>query len=304
VELGSIIMDAIATVQPAADAKGIRIETDIDDQAGPVSGDPDRLRQILWNLCSNAVKFTERGGRVEVRLEASDDRISIIVSDTGIGIATEFLPHLFERFRQADSSIERAHGGLGLGLAICRHLTELQGGRISATSNGVGTGATFRVDFPRNAVSPPRVAVPQHLRPTSVPPNTLTIPSLHGVRLLVVDDDRDALALVREVLEATGASVATADSGSDALRSLEAAPSDALIVDLGMPGMNGFELLDRIRQSPDPRMRAMPAAALTAFARAEDLAKALAHGFDQHLAKPIDPNDLMTAAAALARRAQ
>jgi PAS domain S-box-containing protein len=303
VELGPIITDAVGTVQPAADAKGIRITTDIDPHAGPVSGDPDRLRQILWNLCSNAVKFTERGGRIRVCLERSDDSVSVVVSDTGMGIAPEFLPHLFERFRQADSSIERAHGGLGLGLAICRHLTELQGGRISATSDGTGHGATFRVELPQPHAEPIQEPEARGVRQFSASSNTLSVPLLSGVRFLVVDDDRDALALVREVLEATGATVVTADSGGEALRILENTLTDALIADLGMPGMSGFELLERIRRSDNPQVRSIPAAALTAFARPDDRARSQQHGFEQHLVKPIDPDQLMAAAAKLARRA-
>jgi CheY-like chemotaxis protein len=229
--------------------------------------------------------------------------VSVVVSDTGMGIAPEFLPHLFERFRQADSSIERAHGGLGLGLAICRHLTELQGGRISATSDGTGHGATFRVELPQPHAEPIQEPEARGVRQFSASSNTLSVPLLSGVRFLVVDDDRDALALVREVLEATGATVVTADSGGEALRILENTLTDALIADLGMPGMSGFELLERIRRSDNPQVRSIPAAALTAFARPDDRARSQQHGFEQHLVKPIDPDQLMAAAAKLARRA-
>jgi len=266
-----------------------------------VSGDPDRLRQVLWNLCSNAVKFSERGGRVKVRLERVNDQVELTVSDDGIGIAAEFVPYLFERFSQADPAINRQHGGLGLGLAICRHLVELQGGRISAHSDGAGKGATFRIELPARSVystlTDEGCACPVACRPEALP----AVPHLAGIQILVVDDDQDALALSREILEATGATVITADSGREALEKLQRGRAHVLITDLAMPRMDGFELIRQVRASEDPGVREIPAAALTAFARSDDRVRAMESGFELHLSKPIDPAELMAAAATLAR---
>jgi CheY-like chemotaxis protein len=267
-----------------------------------VSGDPDRLRQILWNLCANAIKFSDKRGRVQVRLERVNSHIEVTVSDNGIGISPEFLPHLFERFSQADAGTARLHGGLGLGLAICRHLVELQGGRISAHSDGPGRGSTFRVVLPVRSVHPQaddgirqHPATPTHDRAPQ-------IPELSGVQILVVDDDQDSLALSREILETTGATVITADSGQNALEKLHRNRANVLIADLGMPTMDGFAFIAQVRESADPEIRKIPAAALTAFARSEDRVRAMQSGFEVHLSKPIDPVELMATAASLARR--
>ena len=302
VELSQIVREAVETSQPAADAKGIHIDVIVDPRGTLVSGDPDRLRQVLWNLFSNAVKFSQRGGRVEVRLERVNSHVEVTVTDTGIGIDPAFLPHLFERFSQADSGASRVHTGLGLGLAITRHLVELQGGRISAHSDGLGHGSTFRIELPVRGVWP---AAGDEIRvhpSASDPTATLRVPRLEGIRILVVDDDRDALALSREILEVTGATVTTADSGQDALDKLGKGITDVLIADIGMPRMDGFELIGRIRASGEAAIREIPAAALTAFARSEDRIRAMRSGFEVHLSKPIEPGELMAAAASLARR--
>jgi CheY-like chemotaxis protein len=289
-------------MRPAAEAKGVRLEMKIDPHVELVSGDPERLQQVLWNLFSNAVKFTPRGGRVQVRLERVDSHVEITVSDTGVGIPEEFLPHVFERFRQADSGISRAHGGLGLGLAITRHLVELHGGRISVASDGPEKGSTFRIELPVRIVhgegpfNEPHPAAPVQAGAG------IAVPQLRGVRILAVDDDRDSLALVREILEMTGATVVTADSAEQALASLDRTRPDILLTDLAMPQMNGYQLIDRIRRSERPEIRTIPAAAFTAYARSEDRTKALRSGFQMHLAKPIDPAELMAAMAALAKR--
>jgi PAS domain S-box-containing protein len=303
VDLPRVVTEAVDTVLPAAHAKGVRIKTMLDPRAAPVAGDPERLQQVVWNLVSNAVKFTSRGGQIHVRVECVNSHVEIIVSDTGIGIPREFLPHIFERFRQADAGTTREHGGLGLGLAIARNLVEMHGGSIQAASDGPGTGSTFRVNLPVMIVHADtpleRRVHPRGLDRESVVP----VPDLSTARILAVDDDGDALLLVREILEHAGAVVTTVDSAEAALGALEAAPPDVLIADLGMPGMDGFELIGRVRRSANPKVRRVPAAALTAYARSDDRAKALRTGFQLHLAKPVDPSELMAAIASLVQRA-
>lgn len=302
VELPIVVSDAVATVLPAAEAKGIVLTTSIDPLVGVVRGDADRLQQVVWNLVSNAVKFTPNGGRVEVRANTADNQVQIVVSDSGIGFAPEFASHLFERFRQADSGFAREHGGLGLGLAIARHIVEMHGGTIEAASEGRDKGATFLVTLP---LSGTLQEVSSMGRPVHRHPHTFDATALAGldaVRVLAVDDDPDALALVREILEAAGARVITAGSGEAALDSLERMRPDALIADLGMPGIDGFELIARIRRSANARVRSVPAIAVTAYARSEDRTRALRQGFQMHLAKPIDPAELVAAITSLKRQ--
>jgi PAS domain S-box-containing protein len=302
VDLPEVVRSALDAVRPAADAKGVRLETVLDPQAPPIAGDPDRLQQVFWNLVSNAVKFTPRGGRAQVRLERVNSAMEVIVSDTGLGISEEFLPHIFEPFRQADSGTTRERGGLGLGLAIARHLVEMHGGTIYAASGGLGTGATFRVKLPLMIVHPqPHAEERFHPRADRGGPQ-ISVPDLSGVRVVAVDDDRDALRLVREILEAAHADVLTADSVEQALLLLDTQPADVLVADLGMPHTDGFELIARVRRATKPQVRNIPAAALTAYARSEDRTKALRAGFQLHLAKPIDPGELMAAVASLAKR--
>ena len=301
VDFPEVVRSALDAVAPAADARGIRLETVLDPAATPISGDPERLQQILWNLLSNAVKFTNRGGRVQTRLERVNSHVEVTISDTGIGIAREFLPHVFERFRQADAGIAREHGGLGLGLSIARQLAEMHGGTIEAFSAGVDQGSTFRIRIPLMIVHPVRDDVPRvhpraGLRPPSGP-----LADLAGVHVLAVDDEQDALALVAEVAQAAGARVTTASSAPDALAALGNEVPDVLVADLGMPHMDGLALIEQVRRHPDARVRAVPAAALTAYARSEDRMRALRAGFQIHLAKPIDPAELVTTIASLAR---
>jgi PAS domain S-box-containing protein len=304
VELQHLIRTGLETVRPAAEARGIRIEAILDSSNVPVSGDPERLQQILWNLLSNAVKFTERGGRVQVRLETVDFHVELAVSDTGVGIPEEFLPYVFERFRQADAGATREHGGLGLGLAITRHLVEMHGGTIHVSSAGRGAGCTFRVKLPLMIVHEPQ-ETEGRVRPRAHRTGgVIDVPPLDGVAVLAVDDDVDALLMVREILEAAGASVTTADSAGEALRLIEVAQPDVLLADVGMPRVSGFELIAQVRKSCNVRVRDVPAAALTAYARSEDRANALRSGFQLHLAKPIDPAELMEAIASLARTAR
>jgi PAS domain S-box-containing protein len=302
VDLATLLRDALATVTPAADAKGVRLEAILEPHVGVVSADPDRLQQVMWNLLSNAVKFTARGGRVQMRLQRVNSHVEVTVSDTGIGIREDFLPHLFERFRQGDSTTTRAHGGLGLGLAIAHKIIELHGGRIHAFSPGEGKGATFRVELPTMIVHSeiaPEVRV--HPRTEGRHEAPVELAMLPDISVLAVDDDADALGLVREILESAGARVRTATSARSALESIEGEPPDVLVSDLGMPGMDGYDLIQRIRGMNGP-VRELPAAALTAYARSEDRAKALRLGFEMHLAKPIDPSELIAAVASLARR--
>jgi PAS domain S-box-containing protein len=303
IDLPMVVEEAIATIRPAAEAKGVRLQTLMDIEAGPVLGDGDRLQQVIWNLLSNAVRFTPRDGLVQVRLDRIDANVEIVVSDTGAGIAPEFLPHVFERFRQADSRLSREYGGLGLGLAISRELIELHGGTIRAESDGLGRGATFFVTLPRSiASSETRFDMtggyPDAERREQAPTGV----DLKGLHVLIVDDDPDALMLMREILEAAGATVISADSGRAALSALDQHIPHAIVSDLGMPGMDGFELLARVRQSPVESWRDIPAAALTAYARSEDRTRSLKSGFQIHLSKPIDPVELVAAVVALASR--
>jgi PAS domain S-box-containing protein len=304
VELPMIVENAVATVQPAADAKNVRLQTAIDPRVGPVSGDPDRLQQVCWNLLSNAVKFTPKGGRVEVRLERVNSHVELTVSDTGVGIKPEFLPFVFERFRQADSIASRRQGGLGLGLAIVRHIVEMHGGTVEATSAGEGQGASFCVRLPLRILQPEGSRTRrEHPRTERMTPLT-ELEDIEGVRVLAIDDEPDALSLLRVVLESAGAQVTTFASPIAALEKLEEIQPQVLIVDLGMPEMDGHEFIKRVRSSPDPQVRDLPAAALTAFARSEDRTKALRSGFEMHLAKPVDPGELVASVVTLVRRAR
>jgi CheY-like chemotaxis protein len=304
VELPLLIDNAVATVQPAADAKGVRVETIIDPRVGPVSADPDRLQQVVWNLVSNAVKFTPADGRVQVQLERLSSHVEIVVSDNGIGIRPDFLPYVFERFRQAEAGTTRKTGGLGLGLAIVRHIVEMHGGTVHAASAGDGQGATFRVRLPLKATASDASNTRLHDQPAERMDPLSGLGDLHGVRVLAIDDEEDALTLVRVVLEAAGAQVTTLASAVNAIERIEAVRPHVLVVDLSMPGMDGFELIARVRASANPEVRDVRAAALTAFARSEDRTKALRSGFEMHLAKPVDPGELVASVATLFRRAR
>ena len=301
IDFGSVVRSAIDAVKPAADAKSIQIRAELDRHTQDVSADAERLQQVVWNILSNAVKFTPRGGRVDVQVMGYGDTVELVVRDNGIGISKEFLPHIFERFRQQDSSTTRERGGLGLGLGIARQLVELHGGTIEASSDGPGMGASFRVVLP---VARPHES--PEARPDRVeePPPSALPRRLNGVRVLVVDDDPDALAMVREILEAAGADVSVAPSAIDALDVVGSVRPDVLVADLGMPRVDGFELIARVRMAPDAAVRGVPAAALTAYARSEDRLKALRSGFQMHLAKPIDPIELTAAVAELAHRVE
>ncbi len=304
VELPLVIDNAVATVQPAADARGVQLQTIVDPRVGPVSGDPNRLQQVVWNLVANAVKFTPRDGRVQVRLERVNSHVEITVSDTGAGIRADFIPYVFERFRQADVGLTRKTGGLGLGLAIVRHMVEMHGGTVEVSSLGEGQGATFRVRLPLMIVHPATVETPREHPRTELPRALTSLDDLRGIRVLGIDDEDDALALLRAVLEAAGAEVTTLNSPQMALERIAAVQPHALIIDLGMPEMDGFDLIRRVRASADASIRHLPAAALTAFARSEDRTRALRSGFEIHLSKPVDPGELVAVVARLARRVE
>ena len=298
VDMGSVIDDAIGTVLPAADAKGVRILITVDRAAPPVSGDPERLQQVVWNLLTNAVKFTSRGGEVHVQLQHAGGQAQVIVTDTGRGIAADFLPHLFERFRQADSRFSREHGGLGLGLAIVREIVETHGGSIRAASEGEGRGAAFTVVLPVVAAAM-RTEAGAIAADTEEGEALRSIRGrLRGVRVLVVDDDDDARALVQAIVEEAGGVATTADSGRRALQRLDQEVPDVMVADLGMPGMDGLALIEAVRRRLDDA-RSVPAIALTAYARSEDRVTALSRGFQRHLAKPIDHIQLVAAVLAV-----
>jgi PAS domain S-box-containing protein len=301
VALVDVITAAIESAQPGATAKGVRLEKILDPRASIVSGDPGRLQQVVWNLLSNAIKFTPRGGHVQVLLGRVNSHVEISVSDDGIGIPLTFLPHVFERFTQKDSSAGRQHGGLGLGLAITKQIVELHGGSIQAKSRGEGQGATFIVNLPLlllqdQAIDTERVH-PTH--PTEAE-HTL-LPGLPGVQILVVDDEPDARELIGRILETQGAHVRTAASAVEALRMLEVSRPDVLVSDIGMPAMDGYQLIRRIRAS-EPVGQRLPAIALTAFARSEDRKRAMLAGYQSHLAKPFDTAELVIVVAGLANR--
>jgi PAS domain S-box-containing protein len=303
VMLSDVIRGAVESAQPTAQSKGVRLETILDPLAGPISGDPARLRQVLWNLLSNAIKFTPKGGRVQVLLERVNSHVEVEVSDTGIGIPPDFLPYVFDRFSQKDTSTARRHGGLGLGLAIAKQLVELHGGRLHAKSAGEGRGAAFIIKLPLTILSA-GAEQPHRFHPTSPsgPEAPTPLPRLAGVRVLAVDDEPDARDLIQRVLEEHGATVITAGSGEEALCILETVPFDVLLSDIGMPGLDGHQLMRRIRAT-ERKDQHLPALALTAFARPEDRKKVILSGYQSHLAKPFDLAELVIVVAGLVGRA-
>jgi PAS domain S-box-containing protein len=301
VDLPSILHEAMASSMPAAAAKGVRVETVIDALDTRAWGDPHRLQQVVWNLMSNAIKFTPGGGQVQLRLSCTDSHIEIAVSDTGIGISPGFLPFVFEPFRQADATFSREHGGLGLGLGIAKQLTELHGGTIAARSDGPGRGATFVVSLPLKAESTGYRPVKRETPVAESPVRSAeTAHSLEGLCVLAVDDEADSVRLLKAVLEDAGASVITATSAEMALDFLRSDTPDVMVADIGMPQMDGLQLIRTVRQMGEPA-RSIPAAALTAYARPEDSVTSLSSGFQLHLVKPIDPVELAAAISRLAR---
>ena len=302
VKLAPMIEAVVEGLRPAADARNIHLQTALDPLVSPVSGDPDRIQQIIWNLLTNAIKFTPKGGHVQVRLERVASHVEMTVSDTGQGIAPEFLLHVFERFRQSDSSSTRRHGGLGLGLSIVSQLVELHGGTVAAESPGPGKGTTFKVTLPLLSVHQKLSDV--DMTRTLIGSQTLTDrqPSLDNLRVLVVDDEPDARDLTAAVLTGRGAEVVAVESAGEALEEMERQRFDVLLSDIGMPLMDGYGLIEKIRQLPAERGGRIPAAALTAYAGVEDRLHALSAGYQMHVPKPVEPAELATIVANLAGR--
>ena len=301
VELASVIQSASDTVRPAAEAKEIQLQTILDPAAGPIAGDSDRLQQVVWNLLSNSIKFTPKGGCVYVRLERVNSHVEITITDTGQGINPDFVPYVFDRFRQADSSITRTYSGLGLGLAIVRHLVELHGGTVRADSEGEGKGATFTVKLP---LMPIRIEVnnPKRVHPTvgdGVPFESA--PSLAGIRVIVVDDETDSREFIVALLEQCGAQVTAVASAREAIEAVSQVKADVLVSDIGMPEEDGYSLIRKVRTLSAEQGGKIPAVALTAYARAEDRTRAIAEGFQMHIPKPVEPAELATVVASLAK---
>src|SRR5215217_690658 len=299
-ELDSVIEAAAESIRPTAEAKGVRLQVLLEPSVGPVFGDRERLQQIVWNLLSNGVKFTRKGGLVQVTLQRINSHVEIVVNDTGIGISPDFLPHVFDRFRQADGSTTRTYGGLGLGLAIVRHLVELHGGTALAESAGEDQGAKFTIRLPVMVAN--EHPLPEELKQPAlaeVEPNDRKPSSLQGLRVLVVDDEIDARTLLTMMLERCGAQVVAVGSSREGLESIESWLPDVLIADIGMPVEDGYGLIKKIRKLPKKKGGQTPALALTAYARTEDRVRALSEGYQVHLAKPVDRLELAAVVASL-----
>lgn len=297
-DFAPIIAAAIESIRPAADAKDIAIEASLEPMSEATSGDPQRLQQIVWNLLSNAVKFTPRGGRVQVKLSRMNENVDIVISDTGEGISNEFLPYVFDRFRQAENTPAREYGGLGLGLAIVKQLVELHGGNVCAISEGKGKGASFVVQLPLAASEAAIQGTEAHEKSGSFAALQSPLPDLAGVTVLVVDDEADSREVIRTVLEDCGAQVKLANSASDAMTAIDREKPDVILSDIGMPRRDGYAFMSDVRR----RGIRTPAAAVTAYARPEDRTRALQAGYQAYLAKPLDVGELAATVAALAHR--
>jgi PAS domain S-box-containing protein len=298
ISLHEVIHDAIEAVRASAEAKKLQIRTLLDSRVGLVRGDPNRLQQILWNLLSNAVKFTPSGGHIQVILERVDSHVEVVVEDTGIGIAPEFLPYVFERFRQADSATTRRHGGLGLGLSIVKTLVELHGGSVRVKSAGENQGTSFIFALPVSTVTD-RDVERQRLPVLADPLQAIELPQLNGTSVLIVDDEPDGRLLMVRILEGRGAHVTAVASGPQALDLLQHESFDILVSDIGMPELDGYELIRRARSLDTSDKRPIPAIAVTAYARSEDRQRSLLAGYQMHLAKPIEAWELVAGIASL-----
>ena len=305
VNLVPVIESAIESVRLAAEAKSIRLQSRLDSQAGLLLGDANRLQQVVWNLLSNALKFTPKDGRVEIRLQRVNSHAEITVSDTGLGISSDFLPFVFDRFRQHDSTTTRSYGGLGLGLAIVRQLVELHGGTVTVVSPGIGQGTTFTVTLPAMIIPQPP-SDPEPLNSiVETKPRVEASPSLEGLQILVVDDEADALELLNTILQNNGAEVIAVASVKQALTIIETATDrspDVLVSDIGMPDEDGYSLIRKLRQLEAQRGGKLPAIALTAYAASDDRRQALLAGFQMHLTKPVDAAELVAVVASLTGR--
>jgi PAS domain S-box-containing protein len=299
ISLHEIIHTAIEAVRASADAKKLRIHTLLDSGVGFVRGDPSRLQQILWNLLTNAVKFTPAGGRIQVVLERVNSHVEVVVEDTGIGITADFLPFVFERFRQADAAMTRRHGGLGIGLSIVKTLVELHGGSVRVKSAGANQGTTFVIALPVSHVSEEEVERSQRLPVLADPLEAIELPGLDGASVLIVDDEPDGRQLMVRILEGRSARVTGVASGAEALELLKRQHFDILVSDIGMPGLDGYELMRRARSLDSSRPGPIPAIAVTAYARAEDRQRSLLAGYQMHLAKPIEARELVAGIASL-----
>jgi signal transduction histidine kinase/CheY-like chemotaxis protein len=297
IEVVPVVQNAINVVRPTADAKGIKIETQIDNTPAMISGDANRLQQVIWNLLSNAVKFTNSGGLVQVKVSQANSAVEISVSDTGQGIRLEFLPYVFDRFSQADSTTTRHHGGLGLGLAIARHLVEIHGGTIRASSRGQGEGATFTITLPRldAVVKAAELAAVGEIGLTSVP-------QLSGLNVLLVDDDCDTLNVMATALAGRQANVTAVSSAGEAIQAIKQKRPDVLVSDIAMPDVDGYGLIAKIRSLENGALENIPAVAITAYAKEEDRKRALSSGFQIYLPKPVELTELVKVVARAARR--
>ena len=303
IEVSGLIEAVVESVRPAAEAKGVRLLSRSECGAVTISGDLNRLQQVIWNLISNAIKFTPEGGRVEVRLRQQNGRLIVVVSDTGAGIPADFLPYVFDRFRQADGSSTRKHGGLGLGLSIVRHLVELHGGTVRAESAGLSLGATFIIELPLSQQTAVRPREPEQPQPVaSVISLSDSSPRLTGLRVLVVDDEADSRELLATVLTQCEAEARLASSVDEALLTVTNWQPEVLVSDINMPVRDGFSLIEQVRGLEGEEVSGIPAIALTACAGAEDRIRALAAGFQMHIAKPIDPDELVVTIASLTGR--
>jgi len=301
VDLGAVINAAIDVVRPAADAKGIRLHVVLDTETDLIAGDAGRLQQVVWNLLSNAVKFTPRGGRVQIVLERVNSHVEIVVSDDGRGISPSFLPLLFERFQQADTGIARSFQGLGLGLAIVRHIVELHGGTVVAESEGEGKGATFTVKLPRTIFARTAGEIERRHPTRGLPTDPASYASLDDVHVLVVDDEPDSNDLVATLLTACGAEVRVAGSAAEGLAELARWTPDIVVSDIGMPGEDGYAFLAKVRALPGA-IANVPAIALTAYATSTDRVRIFSAGFQAHIVKPVDPAELAALVATTAPR--
>jgi CheY-like chemotaxis protein/nitrogen-specific signal transduction histidine kinase len=297
IELAPVLESAMNVVRPTADAKGIQIEVDFEPEPAAVPGDANRLQQVFWNLLSNAVKFTPTGGKVSVHLHQLNSEAEIIVTDTGQGITTEFLPYVFDRFRQADSTSTRQHGGLGLGLAIARHLVEIHGGAIEVRSSGVGTGATFTVRLPLvgSVADSQETSRAARAAIDAEKDNPESQQILSGLHVLIVDDDQDTLELLSAALTQRSASVTAVASAAAAIESIKSCRPDVLISDIAMPGEDGYELIKKVLALDGAP--AIPAIAITAYAKEEDKEHALAAGYQRYLSKPVELHEFIAAVA-------